>query len=280
VARIYRKAWEAGCKGITVYREGSRDSILMTMQEARTRVRAAEVGLAAVVNRLAGKVLPAQAKVSSVPTEAELAQLAQAVDLLLTSGPLQLALTPDTEPLRPRPTLLHGVTLAQPAPEGNLQLTINEVEHDPFETLCHGGKAGSDINAWAQALARICSIVLRLQRLPSPLERLQLIADQLEGIAGSRSLGFGPQRVRSGPDAIAQAVRRYITHKTQNGNGDSPTLPVPPSTVAGIGGEATALPAAREKNGNGNICPVCGGFNLILDEGCVKCPDCGQFREC
>jgi ribonucleoside-diphosphate reductase alpha chain len=162
---------------------------------------------------------------------------------------------------------------SQPAPEGNLQVTFNDVEGELFEMLCHGGKAESDINAWAQATARLCSIILRFQRLPSALERLQLIADQLEGIAGSRSIGFGPNRVRSGPDAIAQASKRYMEHKQGgNGNGCHSSAAVPQPALA------LNAPAPKPTNEDGNFCPQCGGANLITDEGCSKC-ECG-FREC
>ncbi|MGC8644740.1 MAG: adenosylcobalamin-dependent ribonucleoside-diphosphate reductase [Thermoplasmata archaeon] len=37
VGRIYFAAWKAGCKGITVYREGSREGILLTNEEVRKK---------------------------------------------------------------------------------------------------------------------------------------------------------------------------------------------------------------------------------------------------
>ncbi len=40
VSNIYFKAWEAGCKGITVYREGSREGILITDDEQQRRLKA------------------------------------------------------------------------------------------------------------------------------------------------------------------------------------------------------------------------------------------------
>ena len=33
VAKVYQTAWESGCKGCTVYREGSRDGVLISSKK-------------------------------------------------------------------------------------------------------------------------------------------------------------------------------------------------------------------------------------------------------
>src|SRR5438270_3197462 len=79
----------------------------------------------------------------------------------------------------------------------------------PLETFINSGSSGSDVTAVAEALGRLISLVLRT---PSPLtqrEKLAEIVDQLSGIGGSRSLGFGAQRVLSLPDALAQVLNEY-----------------------------------------------------------------------
>ena len=72
------------------------------------------------------------------------------------------------------------------------------------------GKAGSDVAAVSEALGRLISLILRLPSSLSPTERLQQVVYQLNGIGGGRHLGFGPQRVRSLPDAIAQVLTEHL----------------------------------------------------------------------
>lgn len=59
---------------------------------------------------------------------------------------------------------------------------------------------------FTEAIARMVSIALRSGVEP------QEIADQLMGIGGSRSIGFGPNRVRSVPDAMGQFIDEYVNH--------------------------------------------------------------------
>jgi len=57
VGKIYFLAWKSGCKGITVYREGSRQGVLLTEEEARERGRVAASSRATRVPRPRAKVV-------------------------------------------------------------------------------------------------------------------------------------------------------------------------------------------------------------------------------
>ena len=115
------------------------------------------------------------------------------------------------EAILQRPESLQGVTYRMVTPVGSAFITINEdQEGHPLEVFVNIGKAGSDLSAMAAALGRTVSTLLRLNSPVSSRYRAQEIVDQLSGIGGARSVGFGPNKVRSLPDAVAQALRMHL----------------------------------------------------------------------
>ena len=104
----------------------------------------------------------------------------------------------------PRPLRLSGTTEAWETPMGELYLTLNVNDDQPFELFAQIGKAGSDVKAFTEAIARLVSLALRSGVDPGE------VADQLVGIGGSRFVGFGPNRVRSVPDAIGRFLAGVI----------------------------------------------------------------------
>jgi ribonucleoside-diphosphate reductase alpha chain len=166
------------------------------------------------------------------------------------------------EPRKPRPVVLHGTTYRTPTPLGTAYITINENgDRSPFEVFANVGKAGSDTAAVAEAIGRLISLTLRM---PSPLtnqERLTEVIDQLNGIGGQRPMGFGPNRVRSLPDAIAQVLARHIALVEAEQPPEQLPLPI-------------TIP-----NPSADLCPDCGHASFVAMEGCRKCMNCG-FSEC
>ncbi len=190
VREAYLSAWRAGCKGITIYRDGSRQQQV----------------------------------------------------LHTGTGPAQ----DDLKPTK-RPKTLVGNTTSVHTALGNLFVTVNTVAGKPFELFAQIGKAGSDVVAFTEAVARLVSLALRCG------VSVDEIVAQLTGIGGARSVGFGPNRIMSVPDAIGRALKEL-------------------ARVDDAGIESNNLSCTE-------ICPDCGTAALIRAEGCLKCEACG-FSEC
>lgn len=168
--------------------------------------------------------------------------------------------------IKPRPGMVHGVTFRKATPMGTAFITINENgEGQPFEVFLNVGKAGSDTAAVSEALGRLISLILRLPSTLSPLARLRQVVSQLAGIGGRHSLGFGANRVRSLPDAVAQVLAEYVDRVS------------PEEDEQETQAEQMALP--MDTSLIGDLCPECGQATFIVIEGCRKCYVCG-FTEC
>ena len=205
IATAYQLAWELGCKGITVYVTGSRDKVVLeTHGTAKDKEKEKE------------KPEPAK--------------------------PEQIEIWASNK--KPRPQSLSGFTYSLGTPLGKAFITINENgNHQPFEVFINTAKAGSDTAAVSEAIGRLISYILRMTSSIEPNKRLREVIDQLAGIGGGRPLGFGPNRVLSLPDGVAQMLNEYLRKKNEweqeealhaapaNGNGGRKTQPGPPAPV-------------------------------------------------
>ena len=236
VRDVFIQAYKLGCKGVTVYRDGSREEQVLT------------VGARAAVE----------------PAASAAHQAAQPEEGDAGFGPGKKGKVNGVwGRIRPieRPATLEGFTTAKETPLGKLFLTLNALDGHPVELFAQIGKAGSDVAAFTEAIARLVSIGLRSGVDP------QEIADQLMGIGGSRSIGFGPNRVRSVPDAIGQFIDEYVNH-IREGEEEAE------DDIHPYQDELPLLPGKKF-----NLCPTCGTWNLVHIEGCQKCLACG-YSEC
>jgi ribonucleoside-diphosphate reductase alpha chain len=187
------------------------------------------------------------------------------------------------EKKKPRPRSLAGLTYSVNTPLGKTFVTINENGgNQPFEVFLHTAKAGSDTAAVSEAIGRLISYVLRLASPVAPRDRLKEVWRQLSGIGGGRSLGFGPNRVRSLPDGVSQALAEYLERSEdrqselsvdKGGNGFN--------LVSEKARAAQDEQSAQGRVGRriGDLCPECGHASVVNEEGCRKCYSCG-FSEC
>jgi ribonucleoside-diphosphate reductase alpha chain len=273
--KLYEYMYELGCKGGTIYRDGSRDEQVLMLKKDE----------------------PAEEKAPAAEPVVQVEQVA----------------TPHY--VYPRPKKLQGVTVNCKTPYGTAYITMNSDENGyPFEVFLNApGKAGSDLQADAEGLGRMISLQLRTTAPGNRLKMLKLIIDQLQGIGGSRSIGMGANRVLSLPDALAGALmdHYFAEEKAEQlslfspgaieEDADSePAAPAPPAPSQN--GHAAVFNGNSNGNGNGHaheslalangklvqtkgyargaeMCPSCGTVSLIRVEGCKKCTSCG-YSEC
>jgi ribonucleoside-diphosphate reductase alpha chain len=262
VATAYMLAWKLGCKGITVYVTGSRQKVVL---ETKATARAKETPLAAASQSLA-------------PSPAIIAASAHTQ----TPAAVQQKMWHETK--KPRPRSLKGYTYSVSTPLGKAFVTINENGGDqPFEVFINTAKAGSDTAAVSEAIGRLVSYVLRLASPLAPRERLKEVWRQLSGIGGGRSLGFGPNRVRSLPDGVAQTLAEYLEESSAEACQAAEEKPGNGFHVMGENARATAAPHEHAEQPSlfqvGDLCPECGHASVVNEEGCRKCYSCG-YSEC
>jgi ribonucleoside-diphosphate reductase alpha chain len=271
VREIFELAYRLKCKGVTVYRDGSRDAqVLSTGKTAKEVVAAANGESLEKIGdtELAQELIGALGRIGQLEE-----QLEQSEDTIaaLEGGMMK------QPAVRSRPHTLRGVTRKIDSPLGDMYVTINEDEDArPFEVFVALGKAGGPAMADAEAIGRLISLALR-----SGIS-MRAIHKQLRGISSDRAVGFGPNKVLSSPDAIAQVIEKYLEEK----EGIQTTLPIPEPGAAKAtnGGTQTASkPRIHRFEEQAALtfigtCPDCGS-GLEFAEGCVKCHACG-YSEC
>ena len=146
------------------------------------------------------------------------------------------------------------------------------------------GKAGTDIYAMAEGLGRMISVALRFSSHLSVEQRVQEIISQLSGIGGARSMGFGKDRIRSLPDAVAKVLSMHYGFngetKMSNGVSHHDINEGSPKLVTATT-QPSLIPSqmAVSRSTSFDICPSCGEATLVHEEGCKKCYGCG-YSEC
>lgn len=267
VRAIYELAFQMKCKGVTVYRDGSRDG--QVLSTGATAEAAAKRG---------GGAEDAAAKRELAELKGQLAEITADNDRLKT-----LLFDAEAENLqrrqkRARPDILKSTAIRKETPLGTMFVHITEDDRgQPFEVFINLGKAGGPAMADAEAVGRLISLALR-----SGIS-IQQVHRQLRGISSDRAVGLGPNKVLSVPDAIGIALEDWMRSKqgVQELLAGAPQAAAPapaPAPVVTAGGAQMQFDAISGGDAFIGTCPDCGS-QLEFAEGCVKCHVCG-FSEC
>ena len=123
VAQVFQLAYELGCKGVTVYRDGSREQqVLNKAHPQQMKGREKDKG-------------DKEEKSEEMPMKDKLP--------------------------RPRPEVTTGGTVKVNTGCGSLYVTINEDEHGLCEVFARMGKSGGCISSHSEAIGRLISLALR-----------------------------------------------------------------------------------------------------------------------
>ena len=250
VADIYITAYKAGLKGITVYREGAREGILIT-EEKEDKPKVAEQTAEETAAEPQIEIEDAQPESQPEVQTEELPQV--------SPGP------------RLRPSMTQGVTRRIRTGEGTLYITINEDEKGMCEVFTAIGKAGGHAAAQSEAISRLISLALRSGIDPKS------IVKQLKGISGPSPNWESGRLILSTPDAIGKALEDYLKERgksIKDGNGEDEHLQFTMATET-----EEQQPNVKDFTlKNIKTCPDCGG-PVRHEAGCVTCTGCG-FSKC
>lgn len=266
VKQTYQLAYQLKCKGITIYRDGSRNVAVLNTGTSLAKKEAAS----------AEPPVPIPATAAQTPAPVRIAR-----ESVLPAG------RQHTKP-RHRPARTRGFTDQIQTGDGTLYLTINEDELGLCEIFCSIGKQGGAAAAQSEALGRLISLALRSNVDP------RQIVKQLKGIMGPNPVWHEGELIKSIPDAIGRAIERYLDEKeSPQGElalleADAPLPPVefdpdPASRPSAI--DMGALPVSLDKPALDYVygvqvkesCPDC-HEPLIFESGCAVCMQCGYSK--
>jgi ribonucleoside-diphosphate reductase alpha chain len=289
VRAIYELAYQLKCKGVTVYRDGSRDNQVLSTGATEKAKSEREKGGATAAAPAGEKREIAELRGTLAERDAEIERLKKALFEAEAENLQRRA-------KRSRPDKLRGTTARYETPLGTMFANITEDDRgQPFEVFINLGKAGGSAMADAEAMGRLISLALR-SGIP-----LMEIHRQLRGIASDRVVGLGPKKILSVPDAIGMALEDWWRDHTQGVQqdllGDTTSKSAPPTRETPVAAASTpgTTPGSPAPNGAASpqgipdryadatesfigTCPDCGS-QLEFAEGCVKCHVCG-FSEC
>ncbi|MBM3958846.1 MAG: vitamin B12-dependent ribonucleotide reductase [SAR202 cluster bacterium] len=247
VEESYLLAWRTGCKGITVYRAGSREKEVLT----------------------AGTTEKKKPEAATVAAE----------EPAKVEG--HKYLTP-----KDRPSEVHGVTRRIRTGHGNVFVTVNiNGGGRPFEVFATLGKAGGCDAAQHEAIGRLVSLALRSGLDPDEvvkqLRGITCCPTWDDGVlvrSGPDAIALALQRqLEASRESEAKAIEpRRESAQLGMFKGERRVLDVSGARpVAEFVKSPTVNIMAQL---NQRTCPDCGAPSLAFEEGCMKCYTCGYSK--
>lgn len=222
VGQLYLKAWEVGCKGVTVYRDGSRSGVLISNEEKKEEVSSS------VFPTKRPQILEADVVRFQNNKEKWIAFIG-----LIDGRPYEIftGLADDDDGILIPRWVNEGLIIKNKDEEGNSRYDFQYENQRGYKTTIEGLSHKFDPEFWNYA--KLISTTLRYGM---PIEK---------AVDLTNSLQLDNESINTWKNGVARALKRYVADGTE---------------------------------AKGQKCSNCGSKNLIYQEGCLTCPDCGSSK--
>ena len=245
VNKLYVEAWRSGCKGCTIYRDGSRSGVMISVSKKDKKKKNENE------TNKDNDLSTAEEKHAHICTPPEVVEVRpQVLDCdvvrfqnnkekwvafvgLLDGYPYEIftGLQDDDEGIVLPKSVTKGKVIKQTNPDGTHRYDFQFENKRGYKTTVEGLSEKFNPEYWNYA--KLISGVLRY-RMP---------IDHVIHLVGS--LQLNDESINTWKNGVERALKKYVTDGT---------------------------------NASGQTCPMCGQETLVYQEGCLICTNCGASR--
>lgn len=238
VNKLYVEAWRSGCKGCTIYRDGSRSGVMISVSK-KDKKKDSKADLKAQVERERLLNRPKVTEVRPKELECDVVRFQNNKEKwvafvgLLDGYPYEIftGLQDDEEGIVLPKTVTKGKIIKQTNEDGTHRYDFQFENKRGYKTTVEGLSEKFNPEYWNYA--KLISGVLRY-RMP---------IDHVIKLVGS--LQLKDESINTWKNGVERALKKYITDGTK---------------------------------AQGQKCPACGQETLVYQEGCLICTNCGASR--
>ena len=238
VNRLYVEAWRSGCKGCTIYRDGSRAGVMVSVKKEKKENQAKDNNLEEKSQMIPCKH-PEVTEVRPAVLECDVVRFQNnkekwvALVGLLDGYPYEIftGLQDDDEGIILPKTVTHGKIIKQVNPDGSKRYDFQFENKRGYKTTVEGLSEKFNPEYWNYA--KLISGVLRYRM---PIDHVIKLVSSLQ---------LKSESINTWKNGVERALKKYVTDGTE---------------------------------AKGQKCPNCGHESLIYQEGCLICKNCGASR--
>lgn len=241
VNRLYVEAWKSGCKGCTIYRDGSRAGVMISVSKSEKKQKGKEQAKDNSVdqNALSPCKQPEVIEVRPKVLECDVVRFQNNKEKwvafvgLLDGYPYEIftGLQDDDEGIVLPKSVVKGKIIKQKQDDGPSRYDFQFENKRGYKTTVEGLSEKFNPEYWNYA--KLISGVLRYRM---PIDRVINLVSSLQ---------LKDESINTWKNGVERALKKYIDDGTE---------------------------------AKGKKCPVCGHETLVYQEGCLICKNCGASR--